>query len=177
VTEKHYSAPWGRKIWLVTGLVVGLGLSTAVALPLILPPLKADTEGRWGLWLTTPVVTLAVVGGTSLWMIRRFELTDDAIQVRRSFWINRIPLSVIQSVEADPDACKGAWKTMGNDGLFAMHGRFRSKRLGKFQAFVTNPMNSIVLKVTGDTVVISPETPRSFVKELNRRRDRFREQR
>jgi hypothetical protein len=116
-----------------------------------------------------PAAALGVIGGTALWMVRGFQLTDDAVVVRRVLWSNRIPLRTIESAEVDPHACKGAWKTCGNDGLFAMHGRFRSKHLGKFQAYVTNAENAVVLLVRGDTIVISPENPRSFVNELNRR--------
>ena len=122
-----------------------------------------------------PLVFLITIGSIALWTIRAFKICDDAIRVQRSFWVNCIPLSEIQSAEIDPDACRGAWKTMGNDGLFAMHGRFRSKRLGKFQAYVTCPANAIVLKVPSDTIVISPENPRSFLNELKRRLNRGKE--
>jgi hypothetical protein len=174
MTEKHYHAPWGRRVWLISGAVCLLGLTIALALPLSLP--VKDSGERGLVWLSSAVVLL-IIGGTSLWMIRRFELTDEAIIIRRSFWTNRIPLAKIESAEVDGRACERAWKTMGNDGLFAMHGRFRSKRLGKFQAYVTDPANAVVLRVPGDTIVISPEQPRQFVNELNRRRERLKEPR
>jgi len=166
VSTQSYAAPWGRRIWWITGATSLLGLIAAVAIPLTLAVRTA--EERWVLWLSAHALLL-VVAGTSLWMIRGFDLTADAVIVRRSFWVNRIPLDTLQSAEVDPRACEGAWKTLGNDGLFAMHGRFRSKRLGKFQAYVTDPANSVVLKVPGDTLVISPENPRRFLGELNRR--------
>ncbi|MDA0812274.1 MAG: PH domain-containing protein [Verrucomicrobia bacterium] len=174
MTTKHYAAPWERRVWLITGAFFLLGLAIALALPLSLP--VKDSGERWLLWLS-PSVVLMIAGVTSLWMVRRFELTDDAIIVRRSFWANRILLNVIESAEVDGQACERAWKTVGNDGLFAMHGRFRSKRLGKFQAYVTDPANAVVLKVPGDTIVISPEHPRQFVNDLNRRLAHLKEQR
>jgi hypothetical protein len=174
MTTKSYRAPWGRRIWVITGAVVVLAVALAVAMPLTI---SAKSPGeRWAAWIA-PVVVLAIVALTALWIIRRFELTDDAILVRRSFWTNRIPLASIESADLDPQACRGAWKTAGNDGLFAMHGRFRSKRLGKFQAYVTDPANAIVLRVRGDTIVISPENPRGFLRELNHRLDRLKEKR
>lgn len=171
---KHYPAPWGRRVWLITVAVSLLGLTIALAMPLSLP--VKDSGERWLVWLSSALVLL-IVGGTSLWMIRRFELTDDTLVIRRSFWTNQIPLAMIEYAEMDNRACEGAWKTIGNDGLFAMHGRFRSKRLGKFQAYVTNPVNAVVLKVPGDTIVISPENPRQFVNELNRRLAHLKESR
>lgn len=166
MTTKHYQAPWGRRVWLITGAVSLLGITIALAMTLSLP--VKDSGERWLVWSSAAVVLL-IVGGTSLWIIRRFELTDEALIVRRSFWANRIQLAAIASAEVDARACEGACKTLGNDGLFAMHGRFRSKRLGKFQAYVTNPANAVVLKVPGDTIVISPEHPHHFVKDLHRR--------
>lgn len=172
MTAKQYQAPWGRRIWLITAIVTLLGVVATTVLPLV-APLKRP-EDRWAL-LIAPVVVCAIIGGSALWMIRRFELTDEAILVRRVLWTNAIPLAQIESAEVAPRACEGAWKTAGNDGLFAMHGRFRSKRLGKFQAYVTDPANSVVLKLPGDIVVISPENPRHFVNDLNRRLERLKE--
>jgi hypothetical protein len=166
MTVKHYSAPWGRRVRLITGLLACFLLGLAATLPLVLP---ADRPvDAWVRWLV-PLVLLAILGGTALWSIRGYTLTDDALLVRRSFWVNRIPLARIETIGIDPRACEGAWKTVGNDGLFAMHGRFRSRRLGKFQAYVTDPANAVVLRVPGDTIVISPEHPRQFVNELHRR--------
>lgn len=174
MSVKLYQAPWGRRVWLITTTVTVLGIATTAALPLLLPVRK--TEDRWALWLA-PAVVCAIIGGTALWMIRRFELTDEALVVRRPLWANSLPLATVESAEVDARACEGAWKTTGNDGLFAMHGRFRSKRLGKFQAYVTDPANSVVLKVTGDIIVVSPANPRQFVNDLNRRLERLKEQR
>jgi len=174
MTAKHYPAPWGRRVWLITGLLSLFAVAMAIALPLLLPADKP--EEAWVRWFA-PAVVLSAIGGTSLWLIRGFALDDNALLVRRSFWVNRIPLTRIASAEVDPRACERAWKTMGNDGLFAMHGRFRNKRLGKFQAYVTDPANSVVLKVPGDIIVISPENPRQFVNDLNQRLARLKEQR
>ncbi len=174
MAAKHYPAPWGRRVWLITATVTLLGIATTAVLPLFVP--VKNPEDRWALWLA-PAVVCAIIGSTALWMIRRFELTDEAIVVRRPLWTNSIPLATVESAEIDARACEGAWKTVGNDGLFAMHGRFRSKRLGKFQAYVTDPANSVVLKQPADTIVISPENPRHFVNDLNRRLARLKEQR
>lgn len=172
MTAKQYQAPGGRRIGLITAIVTLLGVVATTTLPLVVP-LKRP-EDRWAL-LIGPVVVCPIIGGTALWMICHFELTDEPILVRRVLWTNTIPLAHIESAEADPRACERAWKTVGNDGLFAMHGRFRSKRLGRFQAYVADPANSVVLKLPGDIVVISPENPRHFVNDLNRRLERLKE--
>ena len=164
MTPKSYSAPWGRRIWLITLPVVLLGLAVAVVLPLVIKDPKKPID----LWVL-PALFAAIYGTTALFCVRGYEITDEAILVKRSFWRNKIPIADVTSAEVDPEACKGAFKTIGNDGLFAMHGRFRSKRLGKFQAFVTDPGNSVILRTREVTTVISPENPRQFVNELSRR--------
>jgi hypothetical protein len=172
MTTKHYQAPWGRRVRLITLAVLGF----AVAFSALLPLLIRNAEDRPAEWIV-PLALVAVFGGTALFFVRGFEITDSAVLVHRSFWRNRIPLAQIETAEVDPRACERAWKTCGNDGLFAMHGRFRNKRLGKFQAYVTDPDNAVVLRVPGDIIVISPEHPRQFVQDLNRRLARLKEQR
>lgn len=172
MTVKLYGAPWGRTIWLITGSMLLLGVGAGIAVPLLIQArILKDPRTLWLL----PVAIFAVISATSLWMIRGFELADDTLIVRRVLWHNRIPLADIASADIDPMACKGAWKICGNDGLFAMHGRFRSRRLGTFQAFVTDPANSIVCRLATDTLVISPDNPRLFLNELSRRLARLKE--
>lgn len=171
--SKSYNAPWGRKIWLITGTMALLGIGAAIALPLLIPVRNAADQ--WAVWIA-PAVMLLIIAGTSLWSIRRFELTGNHLLVHRVLWSNLVDLAQIESAEIDPAACKGAWKTMGNDGLFAMHGRFRSNHLGKFQAYVTDTANAVVLRLPTDTIVVSPENPRSFVRELNHRLELFKKE-
>lgn len=165
MSSKYYRAPWGMKIWLITGGVVGLGVTVASVAPL----LAKNSNEALIVRLIPACAMLAVLAGTGLFMVRGFELTNHQLLVRRSFWNTVIDLSELELATADPEACKGAFKTFGNDGLFAMNGRFRSRKLGKFRAFVTAPKNSVILKIAGRTIVVSPENPKSFVNELNRR--------
>jgi hypothetical protein len=161
---KRFGAPWGLRVRLFTFLIIGTELAVVLALPFLV---RSEGEA-YVLWFV-PLVMGLVLGATALFVVRRFELRADALVVKRSFWENRLPLSEITSAKPDPEALRGAWKTCGNDGLFAVHGRFRSKRLGKFQAFVTDPANAVVLQTTSGPVVVSPEDPSAFVHELERR--------
>ncbi|HAV61146.1 MAG TPA: hypothetical protein DCY13_02135 [Verrucomicrobiales bacterium] len=170
MSAKAFDVTWGRRIWLITGLVMLLASAVTITITTAASP----DEAVWIRWIL-PWVVPGIPATTALWMIRRYELDDHELRVHRPFWVNRIPLSDIASAEVDPRACRGAWKTLGNDGLFAMHGRFRSRRLGKFQAYVTNPEQAVILRVTNDTIVISPAEPRKFLNELNRRLDRLKD--
>ncbi len=63
----------------------------------------------------------------------------------------------------DPDILKWAFRTGGNGGLGAIHGRFWSKRVGKFEAFMTDPEKAVVLRWPGRTVAVSPQDPEFFI--------------
>ncbi len=168
-----YSAPWGLQTWLITGILSALMLAVAIGSSFVLG--KEGRGQRGPIWIIPTLVVVGILGGASLWRVRRYELADDELLVARSFWSNRIRLLDIESAEVDPKACERAWKTYGNDGLFAMHGRFRNQRLGKFQAYVTDRKNAVVIRVPGDIIVISPENPGRFVADLRRRLQRGKE--
>jgi len=165
MSSKFQSAPWGTKIRVVTGIVVGLGITAAIALPRFL----RDGKAPMLLQLLPTIVVVAIFAGTGLFVVRGFEVSDKQLLVTRSFWKTAIDLADLTSVEADPKACKGAFKTLGNDGVFAMCGRFYSKKLKSFRAFVPAPKNSVILKFATRTIVVSPQNPKSFADELNRR--------
>lgn len=159
-----YAAPWGHRVRLITFGLLAAAVVAAVVLPWAID-LDRDPVGA----LVAPCVLGAMIVFTSLWSIRGYVVTDHELRVERLLWRNVIKLADIGSVEADSRACEGAWKTLGNDGLFAMHGRFRSKRLGKFQAYVTDPRRAVVLRLPDDSIVISPDEPARFVADVNRR--------
>ena len=157
------AAPWGIRVRLITWLLIGLLLFVAPVISFFLPGMPP-----WVIGLLF-VMMLAIVGITLLFVVRGFRLAGNTLLIRRSFWDTSIPLAGLQSAEVDSRACVGAWKTMGNDGLFAMHGWFWSKRLGKFRAFVTDPASSVVLRFADRVVVVSPDRPRRLVETLEPR--------
>ncbi len=165
MSTKTYSAPWGLKIRLVTGIVAGLGTGIAVVLPLFMKKEQASTAALF----FPAIIVLTILAGTGLFVVRGFELSGGHLFVQRSFWKTDIDLAGLESATADPTACKGAFKTLGNGGVFAMSGRFYSRKLRSFRAFVTDPKNSVILKFAKRTIVVSPENPKSFSGELNRR--------
>jgi hypothetical protein len=58
---------------------------------------------------------------------------------------------------------------VGNDGLGAISGRFRSKRLGWFRAYVTDGERAVVLRWPDRCVVISPDQPSWFIETVRKR--------
>jgi len=126
-------------------------------------------SGRWHF----PAVTRAVMAGTPLITLMavvpifllertrtaRFKIEDDVLVLGSK----KYPLPGLVSVERDPQVMSWAVKLMGNGGLGAIRGTFRSKRLGKFYAFLTDPDMAVVLRWPDSVVAVSPADPEFFI--------------
>jgi hypothetical protein len=62
-----------------------------------------------------------------------------------------------------------AWKVHGNDGLGAVAGRFRNKRLGAFRAYLTDTEHAVVLRWPDRCLVISPQQDSFFLEAVRKR--------
>lgn len=151
---KFSVAPWGARVrWITLGVLILLGGMALLPIFLRLP---------WQLQVFIGGLNGVLVAVTSLFCVRGYELDGHTLHVIRPFWITTVSLEGLNSVEIDPNAFQGSFKTVGNDGLFAIHGRFRSRRLGRFRAFATDPAKAVVLRFEQDLVVVTPDYPLSF---------------
>lgn len=101
--------------------------------------------------------------------LRGFRLRGGDLIVDRACFPVTFSLAGLESVEASRDALVGARKIIGNDGLGAISGRFRSERLGSFRAYLTDPRRGIVLRANAGTFVVSPAQSDAFVDAVRRR--------
>lgn len=165
--DVEFAAPTGTRIkvvtWLSVGLVAGFVIFN-IALSRHLP-----AKSFWPVVLA-PMTGLLIL--TPVWLfarIKAYRLAIGELVVVRIKRVNRFALAGLESVEHDPQAMKGAWKTIGNDGLGAITGSFRSKRLGKFEGLLTDATRAVVLRWPDRTLVVSPERPGDFVSEVRAR--------
>jgi hypothetical protein len=112
---------------------------------------------------TLPVVVLLAC---ALYTIRGYQIDRDAIHVQRLLWRTEIPLAGLQRAWAAPDAMAGSLRLLGNGGLFSISGLFRSKRLGRYRVFATDPKLAVVLEFATRKVVLTPDSPSSFLGHL-----------
>ncbi|MES2693827.1 MAG: PH domain-containing protein [Verrucomicrobiota bacterium] len=163
----EFAAPTGTRVkimtWLSFGIVAGfVGFNIALAFYL---PRKAF----WPVVLS-PTVGLAVI--LPVWIfarIKSYQLGTGELQVLRVSRVNRFALAGLEQVEHDPQAMDGARKSIGNDGLGAITGNFKSKRLGKFEVLATDHKRTVVLRWPDHVLVVSPERPGDFVDEVRAR--------
>ena len=159
---KHYQAPWGRSLVIVsalaTALCLGLTLFEWSTIPR--PPL-----GIPAFWLG--LLPLALVIGCALFTIRGYALTPDTLLIHRLLWSTRVSLAELLSAEYLPGAMRGSIRTCGNGGFFSVTGLYWSRLLGSYRAFVTDLQRTVVLRFPGRTLVLSPESPEEFVRVVS----------
>ncbi|MDH4411212.1 MAG: PH domain-containing protein [Verrucomicrobiales bacterium] len=159
---KHYQAPWGRPLVIVSALATALclGLTLFEWSTITRPPL-----GIPAFWLG--LLPLALVIGCALFTIRGYALTPDTLLIHRLLWSTRVSLAELQSAEYLPGAMRGSIRTCGNGGFFSVTGLYWSRLLGSYRAFVTDLQRTVVLRFPGRTLVLSPESPEEFVRVVS----------
>lgn len=172
-----FDAPWGSSL-IATSIVGVILLVASSALlyfgprlnRLLYPERAVEGEAICRLLaVCIPVVSLLASG---LFMVRGYTVTGDAILVHRLGWSSTVPLDGLESATVSPDAVRRASRTRGNGGFFSYTGRFRSRTLGSFRAFVTDHARTVVLRfrdrAEGDQVVVmSPDDPDALVALLS----------
>lgn len=161
-----FGAPVGTRVRVITALSLGLVLAFVVVDLVLALVMRAKPAVFWAMTLS-PLVGFAVI--VPVWIYGRvtgYRIDGGELQVLRVSRVNRFGLAGLESVEADGEPLKGAWKTIGNDGLGAITGNFRSKKLGKFEALLTDPPRGVVLRWKDHTLVVSPERSQEFVETV-----------
>ncbi len=158
--SSQFGAPWGRGVRIATVAVTLLVVGLAVVLPVAVP--------RKEIWpaLLGPGIGFVVLGITALFCVRGYAVRHRELWIQRSFWQTRLPLKDLQRAFADPQAMKGTTRSAGNGGFTAYTGWFRSRKLGSYRAFVTDPALCVVLEFQNRKVVVSPDNPAAFVRAL-----------
>lgn len=166
--DLEFRAPIGLRVRCVTLLVFGILLLLAL-LPLIVPAVPRSAFDEWAPFAAPALGLPIVVPVMLLSRVKSYRLVGDELHAVRLGRIKRIPLAALRSIEADPQAMERAWKTWGNDGLGAITGRFRSRRLGRFDALLTDAAQAVVLRWPERTLVVSPDRPAFFVTSVRER--------
>jgi len=163
---KNYPAPWSKLLVGTTafGTLVCVGVSVAVAL-------NAKNEpGVEGTMTAAAVLPMLIVVIAALFMVRGYVVTADEILVQRLLWSTRMERARLQSASIDREALRGSIRLFGNGGLFVFSGWFRSPKLGRYRAFVTDPARTVILRFADRTAVVSPSDPEAFVRDVMPRR-------
>jgi hypothetical protein len=155
MNETYHRARWGGLLIGTSIFVTIFCLGSGVALFFL---------SHLPIWAATLPVLL--VPAAALFVVRGYSVASDAILVRRSFWNTCLPRAGLSSVACEPNAMRGSLRTCGNGGAFSITGWYWNRRLGRYRAFVTDLRRTVVLRYGRRTVVVSPENPEEFVRDL-----------
>jgi hypothetical protein len=142
----------------VTLLVVAVGYGGSRNVP---PSGAAHVVGVFVV-VSIPIMLAASV----LFIVTGFAVDHRSLYVRRMLWSTRIELARVRQIWRDPDAIKGSIRIFGNGGLYSFSGIYRSKRLGKYRLFATDPGRAVVMVHDAGTVVITPADPEAFLEHV-----------
>lgn len=157
---RNHRAPWSRTlIWLSVGVTLILIGVSALAARNVRP------AGSW-VYLCAVLGPILVVLLSALFTVRGYEIDGALLRVRRLVWNTVLSLDGLRAAEANSLAMKRSLRLFGNGGLFSFSGLFSSKELGRYRAYVTDPARSVVLKFGDQTIVVSPEEPEVFARQL-----------
>lgn len=163
-TREFRAASWptALKVVSVVGTLLVCGVSYG-ALRAIPPYGFAHTFG-----IGVACIPPALLLGSLLFVVSSYSINGGHLSIGRLFWSTNIPLLGIHEAWHDPKAMKGSLRIFGNGGLFGITGLFWSKTLGRYRLFATDPVKSVVMRLHGRTVVITPDDPDAFLLELER---------
>jgi hypothetical protein len=153
---RYYRAPWSTSL-----ITISTVFTILLLFILLVVFLNSDSQ------LLPALIPLVILIGAALFTIRGYTITPDAILVHRLLWKTPLPLREIQNIQYNPDAMSSLnIHTFGNGGVYSFSGFYRNDALGHFRAFVTDPHRTIVLRYPSRTVLVSPDTPDEFVREI-----------
>ncbi len=156
----EFSAPWSR------GLLATSLAATALFFGVAAFGYRQPGLPGWARWALTVLPLLTLIGA-ALGTVRGYVLEPGLLRVRRLLWDTCIPLDGLESARWEPGATRGSLRLFGNGGLFAYHGWFWNRRLGRYRLFATDPHRAVVLRFARRTIVVSPGEPAAFVRALH----------
>jgi hypothetical protein len=182
VNQEFESAPLGRRVVgsMIFTLVITLGM-IVVDLVVLFPIVRH----RYGMApAVAPTMRMVTRGdltpGTIFWMLAspigvlliitikffyeraktaRFRIEDNELVLGSKHY----PLAGMTDIAPDPEILRWAIRTRGNGGIGSIRGHFRSRRVGKFEAFLTDNAKAVVLRWPDRTVAVSPADTEFFI--------------
>lgn len=159
---ERFAAPWAMRLRVATTI--------AVLVLLAMPLAMYRTQPETGLMVPAIVAVVGCVGiaAGALFVIRGYRLDEHGLHVERLLWADRIPLDELRGAWADHEATAKSTRLFGNSGFFCIAGHFSNRKLGRYRAFVTDPVRAVVLDLPKRKIIVTPADPWEFQAALRR---------
>ncbi len=159
----QFVAPWGRLLKALTIFTVSI-LIAIIAIGILTGP-REGAEGM--VWLTAMVACPLLVILVALpFGVRGYTLSRGMLFIKRFGWDSRIDLKDLKRAEIDPEAMARSIRTFGNGGFFGFTGLYWSRRMGSYRAYATDPRLSVVLYFKKGIIVVTPDDPAAFTRDI-----------
>ncbi|HMD62331.1 MAG TPA: PH domain-containing protein [Opitutaceae bacterium] len=163
VNQEFQSAPLGGRLVATMIVVVAvIFIAITVNIGLAFTKLHAQPPGERAIVVLAPLVGLFIT--VPLFLFQRSRTSSFRIEENcLVFGRKRYPLEGLVEIVRDPQILRWAIRTRGESGLGAIRGRYWSRRVGKFEAFMTDPERAVVLRWPDKVVAVSPTDPEFFI--------------
>ncbi len=163
VNQDFQSAPAGRRVILTfLSALVGLLVIFAVSFYAAYAKVQHAPPKTRMLQALAPVIPIAFFLASYLRERSKgtqLSIKDNTLVLRKKTY----PLKGLTAAVRDREVLRGARRRFGNGGLGMIRGKFISKRLGRFEAFLTDPASAVVLTWPDKVVAVSPADPEFFI--------------
>lgn len=158
----EFGAPVGERVKFITWLMAGIIVAAVIFDIVLAVTLRLPVKAAWAVALAPLAGLLIVVPVYWYSQVLGYRVEGGELIVARRGRFNRFVLDGLEKVEIDPAAMNYSFKTFGNDGVGAITGNFRNKRLGAYEALVTDRSRAVVLRWPKQCLVVSPGRPAEF---------------
>jgi hypothetical protein len=163
VNQVFQSAPMGRRVILTFAGALGLLLVFfAFNFYSALAKLQHASPIARMMQALGPLVPIVIFVASLMWERSKgsqISIEENTLVLRKK----RYPLEGLTGAIRDPQVMRGARRRFGSSAGGSIRGKFVSKRLGKFEAFLTDPESAVVLTWPDKVVAVSPVDPEFFI--------------
>jgi hypothetical protein len=133
--------------------------------------IRGGEPAGWALVAGSAVLWLVIILAP-LWAPRGYRIGDAAVFVSKRVGDEELPFEKMAAIEIrdSKEVFESAIRIAGSGGAYGTYGYFTGGVLVSFKALVTNDGPLVVVRMKkGDPIVLSPENPHDFARELSSR--------
>lgn len=164
ITESvEFGASWSRSTRLLTLVFLLCGV-TVLAL--------SYTGSSPSVFFYFMLVLIGAAVGVAFWFAPiGYQVDTVAVAVRRRAGAREIPLQTMKAARLMEPAelAESTWRWPAVGGLFGFYGTFETPSLGRHRWYASRDENLVLLQTAKGPVVLSPDQPEVFVREVNQR--------
>jgi hypothetical protein len=158
-----FGASWNRSTrWLTVGFLLSCAAILAVTYSGARQPVV--------FYLTSGLLSAAIAMAFGLSPVG-YQVGESSIVIRRRLGRKAIPMASVRAARLMEPAelAESMWRWPAVGGLFGFYGTFETPALGRHRWYASRDRDLVLLQTVEGPVVVSPDDPEGFVREVNQR--------